>query len=57
MQQNARVAAFTVSGLLKENHLGVGGWGGLNYPPPTQIRVKTALLFSQICLVHGYLLE
>ena len=36
MLQNARVAAFIVSELLRENHQGRGGGGGgggKNYPP------------------------
>ena len=47
MLQNAKVTAFTVSELLRENQHGGGGGGGRgggqNYPPPsfpTQIRVN-----------------
>ena len=42
MLQNARVTAFIISELLRENQQ--GGWGGgvkSPPPPPTQIRVKT----------------
>ena len=39
MLQNARVAAFTVSDLLRENQQG-GGGGGKITTPPTQIRLK-----------------
>ena len=38
MLQNARVTAFTVSELLRENHH--GGRGRVKLPPPTQIRYK-----------------
>ena len=38
--QNARVTAFTVSELLRENQQ--GGGGDKITPPPTQIRVKPA---------------
>ena len=43
MLQNARVTAFTVSDLLRENQK---GGGGLNYHPyrPTQIKVN-AIIF------------
>ena len=41
MLQNARVTAFTVSKLLRENQQGGGGGGDKITPhPPTQIRVK-----------------
>ena len=39
MLQNARVAAFTVSELFRENQQGGGGEGKIKLPPP-QIRVK-----------------
>ena len=39
MLQNARVTAFTVTELLRENQQG-GGGGKITLPPPTQIRVK-----------------
>ena len=44
MLQNAKVTAFSISQLLKENQQpgkgsGVGAGGGLN--PATQVRVKT----------------
>ena len=40
MLQNARITAFVVSELLRENQQ--GGGGGLNYPlpPSSQIKVK-----------------
>ena len=37
MLQDARVAAFTVSELFRENQQ---GGGEIKLPPPTQIRVK-----------------
>ena len=46
MQENARVTAFTVSELLRENQ---GGWGGAGKLPPTQIRVNMGI-FIMLCL-------
>ena len=45
MQENARVTAFTVSELLRENQRG-GGAGKL---PPTQLRVNMGI-FIMLCL-------
>ena len=51
--QNARVTAFTVSELLRENEQveGVGGGGG-NYPPP-----RLGLMFFTNPLDMGYKLN
>ena len=51
MLQNARVTAFTVSELLRENQQGWGGGGGGgSYPshthPDSQIRVKKTMKIS-----------
>ena len=50
MLQNARVTAFTVSELLRENQQGWGGGGGWSYPshthPDSQIRVKKTMKIS-----------
>ena len=47
MQENARVTAFTVSELLRENQR---GWGeGAGKLPPTQIRVNMGI-FIMLCL-------
>ena len=50
MLQKARVTAFTVSQLLRENQWGGGGGGKINHPlqhthTHTQIRVKAAPIF------------
>ena len=57
MLQNGRVAAFTVSELLRENPKGriikgkTTGGGVKKLPPPTQIRVKTINNFYLIYLI------
>ena len=45
MLQNAKVTAFTVSELLRENQQ-QGRGRGITPPSPTQIRVKAIILYS-----------
>ena len=55
MLQNARVTAFTVSELLRENQLG----GKVTPPPtpltPTRIRVKLSYLLVMVCMTVKFL--
>ena len=54
MLQNARVTAFTVSELFRENQQQRGGAGGEGKPPHThtQIRVQKLLLHCHICSIY-----
>ena len=55
MLQNARVTAFIVSELLRENQRG-GGWGGII--PATQIRVTFySVLFPLYSLLEGLIVK
>ena len=52
MLQNARVAAFTVSVLLREDQQGGGGGGGEN--PSTQIRTNISNALPQNIKAEEY---
>ena len=48
MLQNAKVTAFTVSELLRENQHGGGGGGKITFPPGFELKVFLRSTLSEI---------